>query len=70
MALTDAEAPYDIVHIGHLGESQYISEKINQSPESIAAGSRAGRRRRCSPACYGPPLQHFMEAGCGSRPTT
>ena len=33
MALIDAEAPYDIVHIGHLGKSQYISEKINPTRE-------------------------------------
>ena len=33
MAVIDAEAPFKIVHIGHLGESQFVSEKINGDPQ-------------------------------------
>ena len=59
MALTDAEAPYDIVHIGHLGESQYISEKINQSRkvsrlvQGLAGAAYAGLLRAATPALHG-----------------
>ena len=69
MGLLDAEAPYHIVHLGHLGESQFISEKINSDPQKYRAGSRAGRRRRCSPACTGRRSSTSSRPGCGGRPT-
>jgi len=32
MAVMDAEAPFNIIHLGHGGESQYINFKINDDP--------------------------------------
>jgi branched-chain amino acid transport system substrate-binding protein len=63
MALIDAEAPFKIVHIGHLGESQYISEKINQDPEKYRGWFKGWPAPPKLAGLYGPPLRHFIETG-------
>lgn len=63
MAIIDAEAPYHIVHIGHLGESQYISEKINTDPQKYRGYFKGWPAPPKLAGLYGPPLQHFIETG-------
>ncbi len=63
MAVTDAEAPFKIVHIGHLGESQYISEKINGDPQKYRGWFKGWPAPPKLAGLYGPPLQHFIESG-------
>ena len=63
MALIDAEAPYKIVHLGHLGESQFISEKINQDPQKYRGWFKGWPAPPVFAGLYGPPLKHFIEAG-------
>jgi branched-chain amino acid transport system substrate-binding protein len=63
MAIIDAEAPYDIVHIGHLGETQYLSEKMRGDPEKYRGYFKGWPAPPKLAGLYGPPLQHFMEAG-------
>lgn len=63
MAISDAEAPYDIVHIGHLGETQYLSEKMRSDPEKYRGYFKGWPAPPKLAGLYGPPLQHFIEAG-------
>jgi branched-chain amino acid transport system substrate-binding protein len=63
MAVTDAEAPFKIVHIGHLGESQYISEKMAADPEKYRGWFKGWPAPPKLAGLYGPPLQHFIESG-------
>jgi len=63
MAITDAEAPLKIVHIGHLGESQYISEKINKDPQKYRGYFKGWPAPPVLAGLYGPPLQHFIKEG-------
>ena len=63
MALLDAEAPYNIVHLGHLGESQFISEKINSDPQKYRGWFKGWPAPPVFAGLYGPPLKHFIEAG-------
>ena len=63
MALFDAEAPYKIVHLGHLGESQFISEKINQDPQQYRGWFKGWPAPPVFAGLYGPPLKHFIDAG-------
>jgi branched-chain amino acid transport system substrate-binding protein len=63
MAIIDAEAPYDIVHIGHLGETQYLSEKMRGDPEKYRGYFKGWPAPPKLAGLYGPPLQHFIEAG-------
>jgi branched-chain amino acid transport system substrate-binding protein len=63
MAIVDAEAPYDIVHIGHLGETQYLSEKMLTDPEKYRGYFKGWPAPPKLAGLYGPPLQHFIEAG-------
>jgi branched-chain amino acid transport system substrate-binding protein len=63
MALTDAEAPFHIVHIGDLGESQYISEKIEKDPQKYRGWFKGWPAPPKLAGLYGPPLKHFIEAG-------
>ena len=58
MAIIDAEVPYDIVHIGHLGETQYLSEKINTDPQKYRGyfkGWPAPPKRRSPPSSVSTP---------------
>ncbi len=63
MAVIDAEAPFKIVHIGHLGESQFISEKINTDPQKYRGWFKGWPAPPKLAGLYGPPLQHFIESG-------
>jgi branched-chain amino acid transport system substrate-binding protein len=63
MAIVDAEAPYEIVHIGHLGETQYLSEKMLTDPEKYRGYFKGWPAPPKLAGLYGPPLQHFIEAG-------
>jgi branched-chain amino acid transport system substrate-binding protein len=63
MAIVDAEAPYDIVHIGHLGETQYLSEKMRENPEQYRGYFKGWPAPPKLAGLYGPPLQHFIETG-------
>jgi branched-chain amino acid transport system substrate-binding protein len=63
MAIVDAEAPYDIVHIGHLGETQYLSEKMRGDPEKYRGYFKGWPAPPKLAGLYGPPLQHFIETG-------
>ncbi len=63
MAITDAEVPLNVVHIGHLGESQYISEKINKDPDKYRGYFKGWPAPPVLAGLYGPPLQHFIKEG-------
>lgn len=63
MAVTDAEAPLDIVHIGHNGESQYICEKINENPRKYRGWFKGWASPPIFAGLYGEPLQYFREQG-------
>jgi branched-chain amino acid transport system substrate-binding protein len=63
MAAIDAEVPYNIVHIGHLGETQYLSEKINTDPQKYRGWFKGWPAPPKLAGLYGPPLQNFIESG-------
>jgi branched-chain amino acid transport system substrate-binding protein len=63
MAAIDAESPMNIVHIGHLGESQYVSEKINKDPSKYRGWFKGWPAPPVLAGLYGPPLQHFIKEG-------
>ncbi len=63
MALIDAEVPYKIIQLGNLGELQYISEKINSDPQKYRGWFKGWPAPPKLAGLYGPPLQHFIEAG-------
>jgi branched-chain amino acid transport system substrate-binding protein len=63
MAIIDAEVPHNIVHIGHLGETQYLSEKINTDPQKYRGYFKGWPAPPKLAGLYGPPLQHFIETG-------
>lgn len=69
MAIIDAEAPYHIVHIGHLGESQYISEKINTDPQKYRGYFKGWPAPPSSPACTARRSSTSSRPVPGSRPT-
>lgn len=63
MAIIDAEVPLNIMHIGHLGETQYLSEKINEDPEKYRGYFKGWPAPPKLAGLYGPPLQHFIDQG-------
>jgi len=63
MAMVDAEAPLDIVHIGHQGESQFICEKINKDPQKYRGWFKGWPSPPIFAGLYGEPLNYFQEQG-------
>lgn len=63
MAIIDAEVPYNILHIGHLGETQYLSEKINTDPQKYRGYFKGWPAPPKLAGLYGPPLRHFIDTG-------
>jgi branched-chain amino acid transport system substrate-binding protein len=63
MAIIDAEAPHHIVHLGHLGETQFLSEKMRSDPAKYRGYFKGWPAPPKLAGLYGPPLQHFIEAG-------
>jgi branched-chain amino acid transport system substrate-binding protein len=63
MAIIDAEVPYEIIHLGHLGETQFLSEKMRGDPEKYRGYFKGWPAPPKLAGLYGPPLQHFIEAG-------
>jgi len=63
MAMTDATAELDIVHIGHNGESQYICEKINEDPDRYVGWFKGWPSPPIFAGLYGEPLRHFIDEG-------
>ena len=63
MAVMDAEAALKIIHIGHLGESQYVSEKINKDPEKYKGWFKGWPSPPIFAGLYGEPLRYFMDNG-------
>ncbi len=63
MAVMDAEAPLDIVHVGHNGESQFICEKVNENPEKYSGWFKGWSSPPIFAGLYGEPLNHFIEQG-------
>lgn len=63
MAMVDALAGRNIVHIGHGGESQYICEKINEDPQKYRHWFKGWSAPPIFAGLYGEPLKHFMEQG-------
>ena len=63
MAVIDVEAPYKIVHIGHQGEAQTISQKINSDPQKYAGWFKGWPSPPIFAGLYGPPLKYFIDQG-------
>lgn len=63
MAVMDAEAPFKIVHLGHLGESQYIAEKIDRDPKKYQGWFKSWPSSPKLTGLYAEPLQYFQERG-------
>jgi len=52
-----------IVHIGHMGESQYISQKINTDPEKYRGWFKGWPSPPIFAGLYGEPLKYFQDQG-------
>lgn len=63
MAVMDAEVPFNVVHLGHQGESQFISEKINKDPTKYRGWFKGWPSPPIFAGLYGEPLNYFIEKG-------
>ncbi len=63
LALMQAEAPFRIVHLGHLGESQYIADELNRDPDRYRGWFKGWPSPPKLAALYGEPLQYFQSQG-------
>ncbi|MGF1759292.1 ABC transporter substrate-binding protein [Photobacterium sagamiensis] len=63
LAMMDAEAPLKMIHIGHLGASQYIADKINQDPERYKGWFKGWPSPPKLAGLYGEPLKYFLDQG-------
>jgi len=61
LALMDAEAPYRIMHLAHLAESQYISHQLNQNFERYRGWFKGWPSSSSLAALYGEPLKAFQQ---------
>ncbi|WP_299017566.1 ABC transporter substrate-binding protein [uncultured Photobacterium sp.] len=63
LALMDTEANLNTIHIGHLGASQYIANKINLNPERYRGWFKGWPSPPKLAGLYGQPLRYFIEQG-------
>ncbi|GGK78268.1 ABC transporter substrate-binding protein [Amphritea balenae] len=63
LAVMDAEVPYQILHLGHLGESKAITDKVRLSPGMYRGWFKGWPAPSKVSALYGEPLQHFQKKG-------
>lgn len=63
MATMDVEADLGIVHLGNLGESQSIAEKINSDVKRYAGYFKSYSSPASFSVLYGAPLNHFRNEG-------
>jgi ABC-type branched-subunit amino acid transport system substrate-binding protein len=63
LALMDAEAPYQILHLGHLGEAQTIADRINQDYDKYRGWFKGWPSPSRLAARYGEPLQYLRTQG-------
>ena len=63
LAVMDAEVPYHILHLGHLGSAQTILDKIHRSPGMYRGWFKGWPTPSKVSALYGEPLQHFQDKG-------
>lgn len=69
LALMDAESPYGIVHLGHLGEAQSIAERINRAYGKYRGWFKGWPSPTRLAARYDQPLQYLRDQGLW-RPAT
>lgn len=63
LAVMEAEAPLKIVHLGHMGETQFIADKINKDPEKYKGWFKGWPSPPKFAARYGQPLLDFIKVG-------
>lgn len=63
MAAMDVEAPYKLVHLGHTGEAQTVSEKVNSDPKKYAGWFKGWPAPAVFAGNYGAPLQQLEKEG-------
>jgi branched-chain amino acid transport system substrate-binding protein len=61
MALSELNSTYKIVHVGDLGETQFLSEKMRNDPEKYKGWFKGWPAPPVLAGLYGPPLRHFIE---------
>lgn len=61
MALSELNSTYKIVHLGDLGETQFLSEKMRKDPEKFKGWFKGWPAPPVLAGLYGPPLKHFIE---------
>ena len=69
LALMDVEAPYGILHLGHLGEAQAIADRLNQDYTRYRGWFKGWPSPTMQAARYGEPLQYLRNQGLW-RPAT
>lgn len=63
MALSELNSTYRIVHVGDLGETQFLSEKMAKEPEKFKGWFKGWPAPPVLAGLYGPPLQSFIDKG-------
>lgn len=61
LSLMDTEADLNTIHIGHLGASQYIANKINLNPKRYRGWFKGWPSPPKLAGLYGKPLRYFMK---------
>lgn len=63
LAVMDVEAPHKIIHLGHTGEAQTVSEKVNSDPKKYAGWFKGWPAPPVFAGRYGPMLSGLIENG-------
>ena len=63
LALMDTEADLNTIHLGHLGTSQYIADKINRNPQRYRGWFKGWPSPTKLAGLYGEPLKYFIAQG-------